>query len=188
VRFPINLASQPFRRDRPIIVASALVGLLLVLSLGTLISLAMLDRRRSAETRQVIARLQRQMQTVAAAQTKLNDVLRRPENAEVLERSLFLNTLLHRKGISWTKILADLEKTEPHNVRIVSIRPQVTSENQIYLEMTVGAESQEPVGEFLIRLEASPLFGATTVYTISAPSQTDPLFRYRVSVNYAQKL
>lgn len=188
MKYPINLASQPFRRDRPIIVASALVGLLLVVSLATLISLAMLDRRRSAETRQVIARLQRQMQTVATAQTRLNDVLRRPENAEVLERSLFLNTLLYRKGISWTKIFADLEKTEPHNVRIVSIRPQVTSENQIYLEMTVGAESQEPVVEFLTRLEASPLFGATTVYTIAAPSQTDPLFRYRVSVNYAQKL
>lgn len=188
MRYPVNLASQPFRRDRPILMASALVGLLLVVTLVILISLAMLDRRRSADTRRVTERLQRQLRAVAAEQTRLDAVLRRPENAEVLERSLFLNTLLHRKGISWTRIFADLEKTEPHNVRIVSIRPQVTSENQIYLEMTVGAESQEPVMEFLTRLEASPLFGATTVYTISAPSQTDPLFRYRVSVNYAQKL
>ena len=29
MKIPINLASQPFRRDRPVLVASALVGALL---------------------------------------------------------------------------------------------------------------------------------------------------------------
>ena len=40
MKFPVNLASQPFRKDRPILVGSALVALLLVASLGILISLA----------------------------------------------------------------------------------------------------------------------------------------------------
>jgi len=106
----------------------------------------------------------------------------------VLERSLFLNTLLFRKGISWTKVFADLEKELPPNVRIITIRPQVVSENQVYLEMTVGAESPAPVVDLLTRLESSEVFGATTVYNIVTPSQNDPLYRYRVSVNYGQKL
>ena len=39
-----------------------------------------------------------------------------------------------------------------------------------------------------MRLEASPQFGATQVNNWLPPSQTEPLYRYRVSVNYAQKL
>jgi type IV pilus assembly protein PilN len=39
----------------------------------------------------------------------------------------------------------------------------------------------------LKRLQASPLFGATTMLSEQAPSQNDPSFRYRLSVPYAQK-
>jgi len=66
-------------------------------------------------------------------------VLRRPENAEVLERSVFLNALLYRKGISWTRIFADLEKIVPWNVKVLAIRPSVNSENQVMLDMTLGS-------------------------------------------------
>ena len=67
--------------------------------------------------------------------------MRRPENAEVLERSLFLNTLIDRKAISWTKIFEDLEKVMPYNVRLVSVRlPAVDSNNQVLLDMVVGAK------------------------------------------------
>lgn len=186
MKFPVNLASQPFRRDRPILVASALVGLLLVVSLVVLTSLAIADRRRSADTRRIMERIDRQLAQTAKEQARFDAVLHRPDNAEVLQRSIFLNTLLYRKGISWTKVFADLEKTLPPKVRIINIRPQVVSENQVYLEMTVGAESPEPVVELLTRLEST--VGATTFYSFVPPSHTDPLYRYRVSVNYAQKL
>src|SRR5579863_1863265 len=182
MKYPVNLASHPFRKDRPILVASTMVGLALVGLLALLISLAAADRRRSADTRRVIARLEQQLGKVAREQSQLDALLRRPDNAEVLERSLFLNTLLYRKGISWTQVFADLEKTLPPNVRIIQIRPQVVSENQVYLDMTVGAESPQPVVDFFIRLESSEVFGATTLYTSTPPTQTEPLYRYRLSV------
>ena len=43
---PINLAREPFRRDRPILVASAAVGLLLVFSLAFLVWLTVNDKAR----------------------------------------------------------------------------------------------------------------------------------------------
>ena len=90
----------------------------------------------------------------------MNATLRLPDNAEVLERSLFLNTLIERKAISWTKIFADLEKVLPYNVRLVSVRlPEVDSDNAVLLDMFVGAKEVPPVLEFLKRLEASPQFG-----------------------------
>lgn len=187
MKFPVNLATQPFHRDRPILVASGAVALLMLCSLVLLISLAIADHRRSADTRRVLARLDQQLSRTAKEQARLDAELRQPENAEVLERSLFLNALLYRKGISWTKVFSDLEKILPPNVRLINIRPQVFSENQVYLEMTLGSDSLPPVIETLTRFESSDVFGATTLYSTVPPSQTDPLYRCRVSVNYAQK-
>ena len=188
MKLPLNLASQPFRRDRPFFVASALGCVLLTGMLITLVILTIVDRQRSASSRATTARFEESLRRTAAKQSALDTLLRKPENAEVLERSLFLNTLLFRKGVSWSKIFADLETVLPYNVRIITIRPQVVSERQVLLDMTVGSEAIEPVVDMLMRLEASDVFGATTLYTTVPPSQTEPLFRVRVSVNYGQKL
>ena len=188
MKVPTNLATQPFRKDRPILFAAGLVGLLLVITLVVLISLALADRRRSADTRQIVRRLDKQIQHAGSEQAALDTLLRRPENAEVLDRSLFLNSLLFHKSISWTRLFADIEKVLPPNVRLINIRPQVLSESAVYLEMYVGSDSQPPVIDLLLRLESSELFGRTTMYSSLPPSQTDPLYHYRISVNYAQKL
>ncbi len=188
MKIPINLASQPFRRDRPVLVASSLLAVVLIVLLGGLVALEMSQRSQLADSRASVEQLQRRLASLNAEQSRLEGVLRKPENAQVLERSLFLNALLYRKGISWTKIFADLETVMPHNVRIISIRPSVNSQNQISLDMLVGTESPEPIIDMLKALETSPLFGATYVHNTMPPSQTEPLYRYRVSVNYAQKL
>lgn len=188
MRIPINLASQPFRRDRAVLVAAGAIGVLLMVLLVFLISLNSLESGQVSETRRQIAALESQIKATAAAQGTEDAILRRPENAEVLERSLFLNALLYRKGISWTRIFADLEKVAPYNVRIISIRPTVDPRNQILLDMTVASQSPEPAIELLKSLESSPLFGSVYLHSRLPPTQTDPLYRYHLSVNYGQKL
>ncbi len=189
VRIPVNLASDPFRRDRPILVASAAVGIVLLITLIVQIGTIFSARDQAAETRTMLDKLDRQLSTVKAEQAKLDGTLSKPENAEVLDRSQFLNSLIERKSISWTRIFADLEKVVPYQVRLVAVRlPQVDSQNQVLLDMVVGADSPGPVLELLKRLETSPQFGPTSVINSLPPSQTDKLWKYRVSVSYAQKL
>ena len=107
----------------------------------------------------------------------------------MLERSVLLNALIERKAISWTRIFSDLEKVMPYNVRLIQIRlPQVSPQNRVTLDMVVGAQSAEPVLEFLRRVEGSPLFGPAEVSVYMPPGQNEPLYRYRVSVSYSQKL
>lgn len=183
----LNLASQPFRRDRPVIVATYALGGVLVLLLGMLVSLIWMERAQLADTRQTVARLQQSIHEVSKQQAAQDAIQRRPENAQVLERSMFLNTLLYRKAISWTRIFGDLEQTLPHNVRVVSIRPYLNPRNEVVLEMNVGAEQTEPMLQLLLKLESSEAFGATSVANRLPPSQNDPLYRYKVNVNYAQK-
>lgn len=188
MRIPINLASQPFRRDRAILAASAAVGVLLAATLAVLISMAMADRKQLAGVRAEINRLNGQIQRGTAEQQQLETVLRRPENAEVLERSIFLNTLLRRKGISWTKIFADLEKTLPHNVRIIQIHPTVDAEGRITLDMQLGSEAVTPMITLFKAFGESPYFSHADPKSQQPPTQSEPLWRYRVSVEYAQKL
>jgi hypothetical protein len=189
LRVPINLATEPFRRDRPMLAGSAAIAILLSLLLIFQVFTIVSGRRQAADIRVAIDRENARLGAIAAQQAKLNATMRKPENAEVLERSLFLNTLIDRKAISWTKIFADLEKVMPYNVRLVSVRlPQVDSNNQVLLDMVVGAKEVGPILDLLKHLEGAPQFGPYSVQTSTPPSQTDPFYRYHVTVSYAQKL
>ena len=184
----INLASEPFRRDRPIFIASVAVSGVLALLLITLTWMAILQRMQASATREAIATLEQEARKLDQEQARINNVLRNPVNAEVLDRTVFLNYLLQRKGLSWTKIFGDLETVLPHNVRIISVRPQIDGLNNVQLDLYVGSASIEPVVEMMMKLEASPLFGQTTIANSQPPTQTEPLYRYRLTVNYAQKI
>ncbi|MEO8593044.1 MAG: hypothetical protein ABI759_06970 [Candidatus Solibacter sp.] len=188
MKIPINLASEPFRRDRAMLVASGAVAVMLVVSLAVLIMLANADNAQLADVRKEVTHLRGQIATVTRQEAEAEAVIRKPENAQVLELSVFLNSLLNRKGISWTRILADLEKTMPSNVRMLNIQPYVTGKNQIVLSLQVGSEGPEPVILFYKALESSDLFGGVAQTIYQPPSQSEPLYRYRFTVNYAQKL
>lgn len=188
VRVPLNFSSEPFQRDRPLVAAGAAALTLLACSLAILCYWAFTERDRAADARRMVARIAGEQSRLDQEQAAIDARLRRRDYVDVLERNAFLNLLLYRKGISWTRIFEDIEGTLPHNVRLISVRPQATPNNELLLDMVVGATSNEPVIELLMRLEASPLFGATSVQSWLPPSQNEPLYRYRVSVNYVQKL
>ena len=188
MRVPINLASQPFQRNRAFMVLSSVASALLAILLLTLISLAMSTDGQMADAQREIAASQAQLAKLNAEEARIQGLMRKPENADVIDKSVFLNNLLARKGISWTRIFGDLEGVMPSNVRLISVRPTVNSQNEIMLEMAAGSENADSLNDLVRQLEASPLFGSITVYNFQPPSQTERLFRYRVSATYAQKL
>jgi len=146
------------------------------------------ERQAKSDLVAAIAQTEKQVSGMTSEQATLEASMRKVENADVLERSVFLNTLIARKGISWSRLFADLEQVMPYNVRLVALRPQANAKNEIQLEMTVAAQSIEPVIDLLKRMESSAVFTIPSMATMLPPSQSEPLYRYRVSVNYAQKL
>src|SRR6185312_6330572 len=188
MRIPINLATEPMRRDRPIIVASAAVGLLLCITLAALVGLMITDRSAMAESRRAIDQVQRQLGRTNAAQAQLDAKMRLPQNSSVLFRSQLFNTLIGRKAVSWTRIFSDLQTVLPYDVRIVSIRPTLNGRGELSLDMTVAAQTPEPVIGFISKVELSTLFGDVTQSSWTAPTQTDPLYRFHLTVTYDQKL
>jgi len=184
----LNLASVPFRRDRPILVASAAAAVLLAATLILLVFLALSDRRQLEEARAALNRVNSQLAPIQLEQAKIDTAMRQAGNEVVLDRSVLFNTLIKRKAISWTRIFADLEKVLPPNVRLIAIRPQVNAQDQLSLDMQVAADAPEQVIGFITQLEGSDVFGSTAVSGYAPPTQTDPFWRYRLTVNYAQKL
>jgi hypothetical protein len=187
LKIQINLSSEPFRRDRPWVVATIALSALLLVTLAALTYLAFSGREEGIEARVEVRKATEQLTVASAERDALQQMLFRPDNAEVIERSVFLNQLLLRKGISWTRIFGDLEKVLPSKVRVIQVRPQITARNDVYLEMDVASEAADPVITMLMRMESSEQFGATHVATWLPPSQTEPMYRYRINVNYAQK-
>ncbi len=184
----INLASEPFRHDRPYLVAAmagtaALAGLLIYQ-----VALGWIERDQRRDLAASVERAERTLNSLRQDEARWTAIFRRAENADAADYAVFLNGLIRRKAISWSRIFSDLERVIPHNVRIIAVRPQLNLDNQILLDMTVASSAPEPVVDMLMRLEGSPLFGATAMTGWVPPSQSDPLFRYRVNVNYAPQL
>lgn len=167
---------------------STVAAVLMLGTLALLISLSTTERRQSADARQSLDGVNRRIAAIRSEQAKLDAAMRQPGNAVVLDRSVLINSLIRRKAISWTRIFGDLETVMPHNVRLLTIRPQVNVNDELFLDLTVAADAPEQVIGFIVKLEGSEVFGSTAVSGITPPTQTDPFYRYRLSVNYAQKL
>lgn len=188
MRLPLNLAREPMRRDRPMLVASAAVAILLCVSLVALIGLAITDRRSMEESRRVISRVQSQMAKINAQQAQIDAQIRLPQNSSALNRSVLFNQLIRRKAISWTKIFSDLGTVLPYNVRIQSIRPQLNGRGELSLDMVVAADTPEPIIDFVGKLEGSDIFGNVSQTSQTQPTQNDPFVHFHLTVTYDQKL
>jgi hypothetical protein len=190
----LNLASQPFRRERAQNAAYALICAVLACSLAVLLMLIWHARSAAADLRRVIENENRELARYQREEALFSGVLARPENADVFSTNVFLNELIARRAVSWTRVFSDLGTVMPANMRLMGIRlPQIPTEDaagvsHLQLDMIVGAERPEALIELLKKLQESSLFGAASVVTQQPPTQNDPLYKYRVTVGYAQKL
>jgi type IV pilus assembly protein PilN len=158
MRITINLASQPFedaqRFVRQWTLTLGLVGLLtLLLVAGAVLRL----RSWSVEERRIHdlqAQLAQGDREIGQAEAFLN----RPENRDTRDKSLILNDLIARKAFSWTEVFSDLERIMPPRLHVVSIRPELTPDNQLALRMVVAGESRERALELVRHMEQSPRF------------------------------
>lgn len=190
----INIASQPFRRERAQNAVYALICAALVCSLLVLVSLIFHARAQAAGLRRIIASENAELRSLERKDTQFSAVLSKPENADVFSTSVFLNEVIARRGVSWTRVFKDLGTVLPQDMRLMQIRlPQVAAQeasatNHVELDMVVGSARPEGVIDLLQRLQKSSLFGPAQVTAEQPPTQNDPLYKYRVTVAYAQNL
>jgi type IV pilus assembly protein PilN len=191
---PINLASQPFRAERAQTALLAGVCAVLLVSLGVLGGLILHARSEATGLRRQLDAETATLKRLQRDQTRFSAVLSKPQNADVFATSVFLNEVIARRGLSWTRVFKDLETVIPPNMRLLGVRlPQTAANdgegtNRVQLDMNVGTMEPAALIGLLKRLDKSKLFGPASMVNQSPPTQNDPLYKYRVTVSYAQKL
>lgn len=190
----LNLASQPFRKERAQNASYVALCAVLLCSLFVLTGLVLHERAAAAGIRKEIGAGQAQLAALQKQQAAFSNVLARPQNADVFATNVFLNELIARRSVSWTRVFEDLKTVVPSNMRVEVIRlPQIGAQetggvNRVQLDMVIGTDRPEALISLLRNLQASNLFGAASVVNQTPPTQNDPLYKYRVMVSYAQKL
>ena len=191
----INLASQPFRRERAQNAAIAAACGVLTCTLLLLVSLFLHERAQAGDLRSIHRRTKHQAACIA---TPTGTILRDPFQAR--KRGRVCHERVPERTDCTPRRKLDARVQRPGNgaageyARLLAMRlPQVgveegTGTNRVQLDMLVASERSDAVIGLLKNLELSPLFGAATVVTQTPPTQNDPFYKYRVTVAYAQKL
>ncbi len=161
--FDLNLSTRPFPAYRLVNVGLGIIlVVLIVLSVWQTIGFLRYSRMaRGLSATELEARVEAESlgKRVAEVESRLD----RPEAAAKLSEIGFLNHLIARRNLSWTRLFADLERMVPNNVHLVNLRPEISNTGAITLQIEMQGRSIGDVSEFIQRIEKSPVFQNVTV-------------------------
>src|SRR5262245_28457713 len=161
--FDLNLSTQPFPAYRLISIAlGSVLAALVVVSVWQAVGfvryskLAGSIRGQEQETRV-------EAEVLGKRVAELESRLDKPESTAKLNEIGFLNHLILRRNLSWTRLFGILEEMIPDNVHLTNLAPDVGEDGSIMLRLGVRARSIADVKQFLERIEKSSLFEKLTV-------------------------
>jgi len=173
MKLQLNLATVPQANNRSFLAASALGGAVALGALLLLAHAAYSSWQNQRQLRSETSALQSQIRDSEVEQQHLADYFRGPQAKRVLDRSAFLNSLIDERSFPWTRIFADLERTLPPGVRVVSISPRL-EKDRAEVTMQVGAQSGASEVQFLKAMETSHVFSGLVVKEVTPPTGKGP--------------
>jgi hypothetical protein len=179
-RSDLNLSTRPFPAYRLINLA---FGLIFVILLGITVWQAWGFVRFSSMARDIRGDEQNarvDTESLGKHVEALNSRLDRPEAAAKLSEIGFLNGLIARKDLSWTRLFGNLEDMVPDSVHLISLRPDVVEGGSVVLHLEVVGRSIADVSRFIEALEKSPEFENIVV---SVEQKTEPTATTDVNVS-----
>lgn len=168
MRLDINLASQPYQDARRFWFqwGGALVALGAVTA--GLLYFTFLGWQGARKDRVLMRQYQQQIAARDKEKADAQALMNAPQNADTRDRSQFLNDLFYRKAFSWTRVFENLEQVMPPRVHVVSIQPELASNNELAIKLVVAGDSHERALELVRRMEASKHFQQTQIQQESA--------------------
>ena len=171
MRIDINLATRPYEDTRQFWTYWGTGLALLAVATALLLFMTVTGFMRARGDRTQIAKLEEQIAAYDREKAQAEALLNQPQNRELRDQSRFLNELFERKAFSWTRVFEDLEQVMPAHLRVVSIHPNVSSDNSVTLKLVVGGDSQMQALDLVRKMEDSQRFKETRI--ISEGSSVD---------------
>jgi hypothetical protein len=160
--YRLNLAARPFV-NLAIPAVLALVALLAVVAFSVANVMVLLATER--DTRGITAELDTVQNEIATYRERTAAVRSQIASLDfdtLGNRIDFINGIITRRSMSWTRLFNRLEQLAPANLTMVRITPAVRGD-QIELGFNVIVPSQSVIFEFIDRLENSPWFKGVTL-------------------------
>lgn len=163
MRLNINLATQPYEDAR--LFWRRWGGGLVALGLVTLVLLyfTVAGWLAARQDRALIDKAEQQIATRDLERSKAQATLNAPQNQTIRDQSAFLNDLFERKALSWTQLFEELERVMPARLHVVSIKPEITPDKQLKIELMVAGDSRDGALELVRKMESSPRFRQTQI-------------------------
>jgi type IV pilus assembly protein PilN len=137
MRITLNLATRPFANLGPIIKRLHIAaGVLAVLSIGLGLGVHAFHQK-AEEARAREQSLDTAIARITQGRQGYQELMRQPNNAEVLTQAGALNQLFDEKAFSWTLAMEDLETVLPSGVQVSTIEPIREKNGQITLHLRV---------------------------------------------------
>jgi type IV pilus assembly protein PilN len=158
MRLDINLATRPYEDAAEFWARWGLgVG---ALALATLLLVGWTVRSwvNAGRDRHNIAALQQQIDERERERAQAQAFLDMAANRSTRDQSQFLNSLIHRKAFSWTRVFEDLEQVMPSNLHVTSLQPVYNEQSVMQLDMKVTGDTRNAVVELVHRMEGSKHF------------------------------
>lgn len=157
MRIAVNLATRPFADLGPSIKRLRIgMGILALLAIVFGIGLHSMHSKAD-EARQRERALDAQVTRITQERQGYQDLMNRPDNAQLLKQADALNRLFDQKAFSWTLAMENLETVLPGGVQVSTIEPAREKDGHISLHLRVVGPRDRSV-ELVRNLEHSRRF------------------------------
>jgi len=192
MRLNINLASQKYEHVRSFISRARAVTIGLAAFTVLLAVLAWFNYSSSINSNVRIRQLEQKISGLQQERAKASAVENLPENRDVTQQKNYWNRQIARRAFSWTQLFNDLQKIMPGRVYVISVAPELTSDNQLKLKLTIGGEKNDALNELVKRMESSHKFRHTELKNEQVQNDSrpgaPPLHKFEIETFYMGRL
>lgn len=159
MKISLNLASQPYVDVRSTLKRLRMLMLVLIL-IAIPLFLALRAERTKAENATIqVQTMRNNVRALEGQQSSYQALMREPQNAAVLTRSGYLNSLFRQKAFSWTATMTDLETVLPGGVQVLSLDPVITKSGEVQIHLRVSGARDRAI-QLVQNLEQSRHFAS----------------------------
>jgi Tfp pilus assembly protein PilN len=180
-----NLAREPLLDTRPVLAVSlALAAVAFVLTAVSLIDF-LNARGREREQSERLSALRQEHQRLRAEVEAASRRLAAVGWKQLESEASSLGSVAAKRRLSWSQMLADLERVVPWNVRLTSINPGVDDKGLITLSLTGVAADRESWLQLIARCFADSCFSDPRPASEEAPIASGSQgYQFVLSVKY----
>jgi type IV pilus assembly protein PilN len=173
MRININLATRPFADQGPAIKRLRIgMGVLALVLVGLGFGLRAVHHKAD-QARQRERSLDTQIARITQERQGYQNLMDRPDNAQLLQQAAALNRLFDEKAFSWTLAMENLETVLPGGVQVSTLEPTRAKDGQITLHLRVVGPRDRTV-DLVRNLEHSRRFLLPRIVGETSESSNSP--------------